>query len=202
MPDPLWQAGKIVLLDETVQEGELSYNWLMETVLVREADGRVRTFTANQVSRFSWFDADQNKQREFRTFAGFDPKRQNRSAFFEVCMNGSLAVVRRLRHPHGLLKHKFNHPTYFADKPTVAQNTDYFDYFVYDTGRLLAMDRFYNDIYLPLMTTYDRQLQQYAHMHQINDRSLLGRLVLISQYNWLTEQDAKDGVSPSGCQPL
>ena len=190
-PAPNWQPGKIVLWDKTVLEGSLSYNWLMEIVLLRQDDGRIRTYSPRQVCQFGWFDFSDNKYRDFRALDSYLPKQKPGQAFFEICMDGPLVVVRRLKQPGGLTKHLFMHPTRFSDQLSLSHNLDSFDYFVYDAGRLRALDRFYTDIYLPLMTTYSRQLQGYVHSHNINDRSLLGRLVLIDRYNSLVAQDAK-----------
>lgn len=191
LPKPTWQSGKLILLDRTVLEGDLSYNWLMETVLFRQADGRVRTLSANQLSQFGWFDFSIHKYRDFKVLASDEPREPSRAAIFEICMDGSLVVVRHLRQRHGLLNRTFTHPTYFADRPEMAQNTDYFDYFVYDAGQLRALERFYLDIYEPLMRAHDKALQHYVQVHNINDRSLLGRLLVIDRYNTLVEQDAK-----------
>ena len=106
-------------------------------------------------------------------------------------MDGPLTVVRQLKPLRGFRKHLFSHPAYFTDEPTLSQNIDFFDYFVYDAGRLRAIDRFYTDVYEPLMTAYKTQLKQYTQVHNLNDRTLLGRLVLIDQYNTMVQQDAR-----------
>ena len=73
----------------------------------------------------------------------------------------------------------------------MSQNTDLFDYYVHDADRLMALDRFYVEIYEPLMTAYDRELQTYVQRHNLNTRTLLGRLVLIDQYNFLVQKDPR-----------
>jgi hypothetical protein len=191
LPKPVWQSGQLVLLDKTVLEGDLCYNWLTETVLLRQLDGRVNTFSANQVNQFGWFDFSIHKYRTFKVLASAESKIQTKHSFFEICMDGSLVVVRNLRQPRGLFKRAFSHPAHFADQPIMAQSTDYFNYYVYDAGHLLALNRFYTDIYDPLMTAYDKVLKKYIQVHNINDRNLFGRLVLIDRYNALVEQDAK-----------
>lgn len=190
-PEPVWRSGNLVLWNNTILEGDVSYNWAAELVSFRQPDGRIHTFSANQVSQFGWFDYTQSKQRNFVSLVKPADKERNSQVFFEVCMDGSLAVVRRFRRPHGLLKRVFSHPAHSTDRPTLAQNTELFDYYVYDAGRLLELERFYTDIYLPLMTAYDEQLHHFVAKHNINDRFLLGRLVVISHYNWLVQQDSK-----------
>ena len=191
LPKPMWHSGKLILWNKASLEGDICYNWLLETVLFRQADGRVFTFSANQVSQFGWFDFSVHKYRDFRAFTNSEVKRIDHQAFFEICQDGSLVVVRRIKPLRGLRKHVFTNPAYYADQPSMAENADIFDYFVYDAGHLRAIDRFHTEVYMPLMTTYDRQLQQYVQRHNINDRSLFGRLLLIHQYNIMVEQDAK-----------
>ena len=165
--------------------------------MIHQPDGRLRALSANQVLEFGWFDYNLYKQRDFKSLSGsMDTDRINRR-FFEVCMDGSLSVVRRLRRPHGLFKRAFGHPSHYTDQPTMAQDTDHFDYFVHDAGQLIALDQFYGAIYEPLMTAYDQELQHYAQKHNLNTRSLLGRLVLIDHYNFLAQKNTQSASARS-----
>lgn len=190
-PKIIWRAGQLELWDRTTLEGDLTYNWAAEMVSLREAGGRVRTFSANQVARFSWFDYSVHKLRNFISLVRPINQEQEGQVFHEICMDGPLTVVRRLKKPHGLFKRWLNRPEQTNDQPAIAQDTDQFNYFVYDAGQLLDLDRFYKDIYTPLMTSYDRELNQYVERHNINNRTLAGRLVLIDRYNWMVQHDSK-----------
>lgn len=153
--------------------------------MLRMPTGQIRTYSANQVRQFVWFDPDQHKQ---RTFVSLSQNRSSRvlQSFYEVCLDGQLTVVRRLRPQRGWINRFFNHPLQAGDRPRLANDTDQFRYFVYQNGRLLAFDRFYPDIYVPSMAVYDRQLRQYVLRHNINDRTTVGRLVLVDHYNFLS----------------
>ena len=197
LPKLSWHSGQITGWDKTVLTGEVSYNWLIRTVSFRQEDGRIRSFSANQVSQFGWFDFDTHTYRDFRVLKHEGSNSRPSQAFFEVCTDGPLTVVRQLKPLRGLQKHLFSHPAYFADEPALAQNTDFFEYFVYDAGRLRAIDRFYTDVYEPLMTAYKKQLTRYIQTHNLNDRTLLGRLILINRYNSMVEQDARTASAKS-----
>lgn len=187
----IWHAGQITFWNNTLLEGNISYNWLAEMVLMRQPDGRISTFSAEQVYSFGWFDYSQHKYRSFTSLQNKIAKGQTNQVFFEVCMDGSLTVVRRLKRPHGLWKRAFGHPSNFTDRPTIAKEPDHFDYFVHDAGRLVSLDRFYTDIYTPIMIIYDQELTRYVQRHNLNDRTLLARLVLIDQYNILVQHDTR-----------
>lgn len=191
LPEPSWHSGKITGWDNAVLTGDVCYNWLLETVLFRQSDGRIRSFSASQISQFGWFDFADHKYREFRTLTHDVDENRTSQAFFEVCMDGPLTVVRQLKPLRGLRKHLFAHPVYFSDEPSLSQNSDFFNYFVYDAGRLRAIDRFFTDVYEPLMTAYKKQLDHYTQVHNLNNRTLLGQLVLIDRYNVLVQQDAR-----------
>ncbi|WP_338874594.1 hypothetical protein WBJ53_03150 [Spirosoma sp. SC4-14] len=196
-PDPIWHSGQLTFWNKTTLQGDLSYNWSAEMILLRQTDGRVRTFSANQINRFGWFDYALHKQRVFISVSDAGDKNKDRQAFFELCMDGPLAVVRRLRRPHGLFRRTFSNPAYYADQPELAKSHEHFDYFVYDAGRLRAFDHYYLDIYDPLMMSYDRELKQYVMTHNINDRTILGRLVIIDHFNHLVQQDPKTASAKS-----
>lgn len=199
-PKPIWQTGNVTFWDRSIWTGEVSYNWLAEMVLFRQPDGRVQAFSVNQVSRFGWFDQSKNAYREFVALADSVSNVQTNRSFFEIYVDGPLSVVRQLRPQRGLRKALFSHPKHFVDQPILASNSDFFDYFVYDTGRLRKVDRFYTDIYQPLMMNFDRQIRRYATTHNINDRSLQGRLVLICHYNFLVQQDPRSASVKSTLQ--
>ena len=190
-PKGSWHLGQVTLQNKVVLEGDLSYNWLAEMVMIRQADGRISTLSAEQVLQFGWFDYTQHKYRSFQSLSASITENKSRNAFFELYMDGPLAVVRRLKRPHGLFKRAFGHPANYIDQPTMAQNTEHFEYYVHDAGHLLALDRFYTDIYTPLMTAYERQLEQYVQSHNINSRTVLGRLILVDHYNFLVQKDAR-----------
>ncbi|GAB3693991.1 hypothetical protein GCM10027592_14440 [Spirosoma flavus] len=189
-PKPVWRSGKVVLWDNVILEGELIYNWLVETVQFRQEDGRIRLFPANQLRQFSWFDTQLNRQRDFMALTNVAAEHPETYRIYEVCMDGPLAVVRRLKRPRGLWKRTLGNPTHFNDTAILAQEPDFFDYYVHDAGRLRALDRYYTDIYQPLMTSYAKQINTYTETHNINDRTLMGRLILISHYNTLVEQSS------------
>ncbi|GAB3024648.1 hypothetical protein [Spirosoma pulveris] len=187
----LWRTGQIHFWNKLVLEGDLAYNWSAEMVSFRQSDGRVQTYSANQVAEFSWFDQEQNKRRNFVSLVRPLDNERSSQRFFEVCIDGPLTVVRQFRKLRGPFKHAFSHPDHSSDQPTLAQDTDRFDYFVFDAGRLLALNNFQADIYKPLMTTYHQELRQYVLTHNINDRTLPGRLLLIGRYNSMVQYDPK-----------
>ncbi|SOD91770.1 hypothetical protein [Spirosoma fluviale] len=189
--NPLWRSGQIHFWNKVVLEGDIAYNWSAEMVSLRELDGRVRTFSANQVAEFGWFDHEQHKRRNFVSLTKPLDNERTSQCFFEVCMDGPLTVVRRFRKPHGPFKRLFSHPANSSDQPTLAQDTDQFEYFVFDAGRLLTLNKFHAEIYEPLMTTYHQELRQYILTHNINDRVLAGRLLLIGRYNSMVQYDPK-----------
>lgn len=184
-----WRAGQLTLQNDSIMTGELAYNWSAEIVMLRQASGCIRTFSARQVREFGWFDADLSKKRYFVSLTRPVTADKSEQGFYEVWLDGSLPVVRQLRRSRSMFRRSFERPVFYTDTRQLTQNPDQFDYFVYDDGQFWALDRFYTDIYAPLLARYDRELKQYVHIHNINDRSLLGRLVLIDRYNIMDRQN-------------
>ncbi|WP_420148324.1 hypothetical protein [Spirosoma sp.] len=196
-PKVSWHTGKIILNDKNQLEGEIAYNWLAEMVMIRQTSGRMSTLSADQVLQFGWFDYNQHTYRNFLSLPASATENTLHHAFFEVCMDGPLSVVRRLKQRRGLFKRAFGHPSNYTDQPAMAQNTDHFDYYVHDAGRLLPMARFYTEVYERLMAAYDQPLQRYVQTHNINSRVLAGQLVLVDHYNFLVQQDARTASAKS-----
>lgn len=190
-PKTLWQTGQLALWSDSLLTGALAYNWSAEMVMLRLPDGHIRTFSAAQVRRFDWFDQRQNKLRTFVSLESPLPINRTRQAFYEVWLNGPLTVVRRLKRAHGPFKRLFVNPTQCADTPMLSESLDQFDYFVHDEGRFLSLDWFYRDIYEPLLAAYDRELHQFIQDHNLNERTVLGRLILIDRFNYLSRHNPK-----------
>jgi hypothetical protein len=184
-----WKKGQLTTWNNGVEEGELSYNWSAETVLLRQPDGHIHAYSAQQVRQFGWFDYDYHKYRTFMSLA--NTNKPMTMSFYEICMDGQLTVIRHLRRSHGLLKRAFNHPNDYSDNQRFNQNTDQFDYYVYDEGKFRRFDRFYLDIYEPLLMNHNEEIKKYIRVHNIDERTLMGRLVMIHQYNFLAQQDQK-----------
>lgn len=187
-PGPGWQAGHLTWWDGTVLAGDLAYNWQAEMVLLRETDGRIRTFSAGQVRQFGWSASAGQKARYFIALPGSNNQLPDRPAFFEVCAEGTMTVVRRMKQTHGLFRRPYANPVRGFDPETPDPHDSFFDYFAHIDGQFLPFRRFYTAIYLARMSAHRRELQQYIQVHRLNEKSQFGQLRIIEQYNRLAEQ--------------
>ncbi|RIV22551.1 hypothetical protein DYU11_16180 [Fibrisoma montanum] len=190
-PPAKWHEGRLTMATNELVSGELAYNWSAEMVQIRQANGRIRTLSAGQVRSFSWFDADQSKLREFVSLPFSSGKGRAHPVFFEIVMDGPLVVIRRLQANKGLFRSAIGHPVRYFDDKSLNQDVSNFVYYAYDEGRFLSVNRFYIDIYQPYLKAYEKPLQQFVQAHNINERTTIGRLVLISQYNMLVNEDQR-----------
>lgn len=187
-PKPTWQTGHLILTDGTRLSGDLDYNWQAETVLLREPDGRIRAFSATQVEQFSWQASPNQRARLFVTLPGSIRQMPTSLSFFEVCAEGPLTVVRRMKRTHGLFRRAYNNPIRNFDPETPDPHDSFFDYFAHVDGQFLSFKRFYVDIYLTRMAAYRQELQQFVQTRHLNEKSQFGQLRIIEQYNRLVER--------------
>lgn len=187
-PKPTWQTGYLILADGSRLSGDMDYNWQAETVLLREPDGRIRAFSAGQVQRFGWQASASQKARLFVTLPGSVSQLPASPAFFEVCVEGSLTVVRRMKRTHGLFKRAYHNPIRNFDPETPDPHDSFFDYFAHVDGQFLSFKRFYADIYLARMAMYQQELQQFVQTRHLNEKSQFGQLRIVEQYNRLVER--------------
>ena len=197
-----WLPGQLVLASGQTLTGDLAYNWAAEMVLFQRADGRVQTLSATQVQDFAWYDPAMHGYRFFVSVAGSVPTNPDAPAFFERMVSGPLSVYRRMRKPRGLVKRTFQHPERVnPDQPDAPDY--YYDYFAEADGKLRSFDRFYSDVYVPILSTFDTELQTFRLRNHLDERSARSRMRLISYYNTLlTRQQASPTVAWQTSAPL
>ncbi len=186
-PLPVWRSGQLAFWNGASAQGELAYNWSAEMVLLRLPTGQIRTYSASQVRQFGWFDPNQHKQRIFVSLARNHADEQTAHGFYEVCLDGSLTVVRQLKRQRGWLSRSFHRPEQLIDTPELADLQEPFNYFVYDEGQFLTFERFFPDIYHPHMISQSRELDDFVLSHNLNARTILGQLILVDRYNNLSK---------------
>jgi hypothetical protein len=195
-PGPPWQTGYLVLADGNRLAGDLDYNWQAETVLLREPDGRIRAFSASQVQQFGWQASPSQRARLFVALPGSINQLPASLAFFEVCAEGPLTVVRRMKRTHGLFKRAYSNPIRNFDPETPDPHDSFFDYFAYVDGQFLSFKRFYVDIYLARMAAYQQELRQFVQTRHLNEKSQFGQLRIVEQYNQLVERQTASVKTP------
>lgn len=196
IPKPTWQTGYLILTDGDKRAGELDYNWQAETVLLREPDGRIRAFSASQVQQFGWQASPGQKARLFITLPGSIRQAPASLAFFEVCAEGPIMVVRRMKRAHGLFRRAYNNPIRNFDPETPDPHDSFFDYFAHINGQFLSFKRFYVAIYQAHMAAYRQELQQFVQVRHLNEKSQFGQLRIVEQYNRLAERQTASVNTP------
>ena len=181
---PVWHQGKLYLVNGTVLEGRLSYNWKAEIVQIQQGDA-VKAYSAFQVESFKYFDEAQNT---IRTFVGFDyavKPTLRRPLFLEECAKGPLMVYRRLRHIREPLK--VVTPSAFGTDEGLFGDVDSFTYYVVDptTNTVHNLDGFSRNLWPRLCNEFGDELRRYAGALQMDLTNTMARLLLIHQYNTL-----------------
>ena len=182
-PNESWNRGKLELNSGAVLEGEVNYNWKAEVVRLRLPNGIIKAYSAHQVNRFIYYD---DTHHALRTFAAVDfvvKPLVERKVFLEECATGPMAVYRRLRHQHEPIRVK--NPAMGGTDELVYDDLDSFVYYVYDDESMLELDRFAADVWPRMTKDFDNELNHYRTSRNLDVSSIMGRLMLITQYNAL-----------------
>lgn len=178
----VWNQGKISLLNGTVLEGELSYNWKAEIVQYRQ-ENTIKAFSAFQVQEFRYFDTELNTLRKFVAIDYPIKPLLPRPVFLEEFENGPLMVYRRLRHQYEPIKLVNSVASKVDDG--LLKNLDSFHYYVFEDGQLTNLNDFSGVLWPRMQTEFTDELMHYAATLHIDLTSTLARLLLINQYNQL-----------------
>jgi len=180
-----WNRGQLVLANQTVLEGDLNYNWKAEVVRLKQADGRIRAFSAQQIRSFRFYDY---RNRLLRRFASLDfTVRRNmpRKMILEEFVQGKYPVYRRLRHQREPIR--IARPIEYSNDTELLKDDNSFTYFVLADGEFQSLDAFQRTMMPQMMSEYGDDLRNYLRTHQLDPRNTTTRLMLLVRYNALEE---------------
>lgn len=197
--DETWYEGKIVLTNNQQLQGKVCYSWDGEVVQLRLTDGRIRAFSAAQVSFFTVHDG----MSPVRLFTALplsvgqqkQSSRANQFVFLEEYLSGPLPVMRRLKVRKSLWGIKSRKPVSVVNTQEFYPEHDAYDYFVYDGSTFRDLAYYYRDIE-PLMVSHQRELTEFALKHKLNTRLTTVQLMLVNRYNQLTSKNAEVAAAP------
>lgn len=194
-----WHEGNIVLTNNQKLQGKLCYSWDGEVVQLRLADGRIRAFSAAQVSFFTVHDG-RSPVRLFTALplATGEQKqslRANQFVFLEEYLTGYLTVVRRLKARKSLWGIKSRKPVSVVSAQEFYPEHDDYDYFVYDGSMFRDLAYYYRDVE-PLMASHQRELTEFALKHKLNTRLTAVQLMLVNRYNQLQSKNVEVSSAP------
>ncbi|AKD57130.1 hypothetical protein SD10_21770 [Spirosoma radiotolerans] len=186
----VWNQGELVLMNGTELKGDIDYNWKAGVVQYREGN-KIRAYSAYQVRAFRYFDDHQNVLRKFVTFDYADKSgSRQRPLFLEEVVMGSLPVYREVRSVHEPIKLK-NLSMFNSDKELVKDLAN-FTYLVLLNGELINLNLFYRAMWPALKEKYEAELNRYAMRIQSDIAPTLLQLMLINQYNYLTQHQTEE----------
>jgi hypothetical protein len=184
--EPAWNNGHVTLRSGEVIAAPMSYNWKAEVLQVRMPNGTRRAYSAHRVDSFCYYDSIQNVLRKFSTLEMPVSSAMIRPVFAEECAVGYYTVYRRLRHTKELFK--IVSPSLYDSDHELVKDSDNFDYFVVDVdGLTTGLNQFHEKLWPQMLTDYKVPLKQCVMTRQLDPHSTVGRLILINQYNYLTE---------------
>ncbi|WP_128546355.1 hypothetical protein [Larkinella soli] len=181
-----WNSGLISLTDGRQLEGEVNYNWKAEVVLYHCPDGRVQSFTADQVSQFRFFDENRGGHRRFLALSGPGVAGTGRKLFMEEVVSGAMPVYRRLRHQWYLFK--LNTLNQYGDDTSLSRNTDNFRYYVMLNNTFTDLNDFERAIWPWMVKEFKTDLKRYRATTESRMSGTFARLQVIMRYNFLEQR--------------
>ena len=182
----LWCSGQVVLKDQQVVKGEISYDLKFNAIQVR-ADGIVRTYTAENVAHFRLFDQIKHRDRRYVAIDHQLDEGYQRRTFFEVLTEGDLTVLRKtkyVRKPR--VTEDFRAPHIYLN--AVCKHT----YYGFSGSRFFEIDNFKEQV-LPLMNRYEDLVSDYIKQCKLKLRKIHEQMRVVHLYNQLCSQQANEG---------
>jgi hypothetical protein len=173
-----WYPGVIILDNNEVMKGDISYDYSHDIVMCKN-DDIIKTFTPHQVTAFKYFEKEENLFHHYVTLINeINPKYQQK-AFYEVVLEGDINYVRK-RNKYPAYNAKEG---YLANRnPHLNQHKVCYEYFVQYEDELIKARRFKREV-LPIMQNKERSLQTYMKEHQLRPYDIGDQIELVEYYN-------------------
>ncbi|MEM9671108.1 MAG: hypothetical protein AAF992_00840 [Bacteroidota bacterium] len=95
-PQTSWSTGVITTNDNSLLQGEVSYNYAHDIVMFRKsAEATVKTFSARDIASFRYYDEQQKVVHYYKTFTSQYGEFAPRLGFFEIVVSGDVSYLRK-----------------------------------------------------------------------------------------------------------
>ena len=173
-----WYPGIVILNDEEIVKGNISYDYSHDIVMCKEGE-IIQTFTPHQVHSFKYFDEEANIFHEYITLSNEINPRYQQKAFYEVLLEGDINYVRK--------RNRF--PAYNAKEGYLANRNNRlnehkvcYEYFVQYEDELIKSRRFKQEV-LPIMKSKEQSLQAFMKKNQLKPYDIGDQIELVEYYN-------------------
>lgn len=178
-PDEIdWHEGIIILEDNTIEKGDIAYDYITELVMCRQ-DGQVKVFGPGKARAFRYFNEDTNIIHKFEAYTVNNTGQYGQKVFFEIILKGHINFIRKRN------KHRFqpNFKSYLMKGQKQANsNFKAYDYFAETGGEMIRSKRFYKDL-LPGLMELDETISEYMNKNKLKSYDIRDQIVLLNYYN-------------------
>lgn len=175
----VWNEGYLVLENNTIIKGNIFYNAEKDLVEIK-TEQRIKTFSPYCVQYFKFFDPQLQMNRVFATFENNDlRRRENARSFFEVMINGELAVLRKEETSFTPV-HEYSYSSieFIPDKD--------FSYFISHPEGVRKMKNFNKDV-IPLMADKNEEILEYMDKYELDSNNFMHQILIIDFYNYIKD---------------
>lgn len=175
----VWNKGYLVLENNEIIKGSIFFNAEKDLVEIK-TNHRIKTFSPYSVQYFKFFDPQLEMNRVFATFEDNDSRRRkNVRSFFEVLINGELAVLRKEGSSFTPV-HQYSYSSieFIPDMD--------FSYFISHPEGVRKMINFNKDV-LPLMADKNVEIMEYIREHGLDSNDFVHQILIIDFYNYIKD---------------
>lgn len=156
-----WKQGSVVLADNQVLVGDIMVHLDFNTLLLRESD-RVTVLPARKLNSFRFYDETNNINRQFFTISNGTKE----GTFYELVLQGSYKVVRRLKRVH---------------EPVADDRKDY-EYFIMGGEEIVPIQAFKKKIF-PRLVSSIPELKEWVELENLNLNTPDAAILVVKEFN-------------------
>jgi len=176
----VWHTGYIQLNNNTRLQGTIGFDHTQEVLILETAEGIRKAFSPQKVAYFGFYDEYFENDRIYVTLEMENRNGYVSRGFFEVLMDGPLAVLRReKKYANIRMVLTTDHSGHFS------RHAACFDYYIYQGGEFTTLDDFQEYIYPMMLQNNEEKISRMVNESELNLRYMKHKIMVVDYYNSL-----------------
>ncbi|MFP4092484.1 MAG: hypothetical protein ACLFUB_21030 [Cyclobacteriaceae bacterium] len=192
-----WYPGIVILQDEQVLRGDISYDFAHDLVMCRQ-EGTIRTFGPQQAQSFRYYEEEANLLHNFSVYTLQKNSFYEQKGFFEIVLQGDVSYVRkRNKYPIYQTRNGYMQPRDFRNEPHLVA----YDYYILVNDEMIKARNFKKEV-LPALLQEDRSIKAFMKEKRLRTYDIADQIVLLDYYNKAPRRNSSAALGTSAQHQL
>jgi hypothetical protein len=185
-----WYPGIIILENEEIVKGEISYDFANDLVMCKSEE-KISTFGPHQTRSFRYYEKENNVFHNYEVLQIQQNSFYTRKAFFEIVLEGNVKYVRK-HNRYPVTQPQEGHLAYRRSNPHLVA----YDYYTQLEGELIKSRHFKKEV-LPALLNKDQRVAAFIKENKLRTYDIGDQIVLLDYFNHTIDKTKQTAIHKS-----